>query len=211
MNDLGDEYHDQTPEEYGGAEETDTYPEPPGSPAGRRRSGLSRLLETFAIVFGAIFIALAMQAYVIKPFQIPSESMEPTIMPGDRILVNRLAYRYGDIERGDVIVFRSPENPDIDFVKRVIAIEGDTIEISNHMVIVNGEALSESYIGPWLKPNEEIFTERDVPEGKVFVMGDNRDNSEDSRLWETGPWLDEEAIIGEAMLTYWPLTRIQRI
>lgn len=210
MNDLGDEYHDQTPEEYGGVEETGSYHEPLGSPV-RSSSGVSKLLETFAIVFGAILIALTAQAYVIKPFQIPSESMEPTIVPGDRILVNRLAYRYGDVERGDVIVFKSPENPDIDFVKRAIAIGGDTIEVNNHMVIVNGDPLSEDYIGPWLKPNEPIFTAREVPAGKVFVMGDNRDNSDDSRLWEEGPWLDEDAIIGEAILTYWPLTRIHRI
>lgn len=211
MNDLGDEHNNQTPDEYGGVAETGGYHQPPGPLVKKRRSGASKLLETFAIVFGAILIALTVQAYVVKPFQIPSESMEPTIVPGDRILVNRLAYRYGEVERGDVIVFRSPENPDIDFVKRAIAVGGDTIEVNNHMVIVNGEALIEDYIGPWLNPNEPIFTAREVPEGKVFVMGDNRDNSDDSRLWEEGPWLDEDAIIGEAVLTYWPLTRIQRI
>jgi signal peptidase I len=132
--------------------------------------------------------------------------MQPTIEPGDRILVNRLSYRIGDVERGDIIVFKSPQDHEVDFVKRVIAVGGDTIEVDNHMVRVNGEPIVEDYISQWVNP-DRIFPEQTVPEGKFFVMGDNRDNSQDSRLWNP-PWLYEEDIIGKAFIIYWPPSRV---
>jgi signal peptidase I len=210
---LGEEYENQVPESFGDSQETQVLPPHPDSRKLRRkkkRSGTSMVLESIAIIIGAILIAVLMQSFIVKPFQIPSESMQPTIEPGDRILVNRLAYRFGDVEQGDIIVFESPQDPETDFVKRVIAVGGDTIEIDNHMVIVNGEALSEDYIGPWLNPNEPIFAQRTVPDGFVFVMGDNRDNSDDGRRW-ADPFLNEEKIVGKAGAVYWPLSRLQRL
>lgn len=146
------------------------------------------------------------QAYLIKPFQIPSESMVPTIDPGDRILINRLAYRYGDVKRGDIIVFKAPNDPGTDYVKRVVAVAGDTVEVKRGGVIVNGEPQIENFTNP-----ESIdvsnFTMQTVPEGNVFVMGDNRTNSQDGRFWKP-PWLPVENIIGKGFFTYWPPGRM---
>ena len=147
-----------------------------------------------------------MQAYLIKPFQIPSESMEPTIDPGDRILVNRLAYRYGDIKRGDVIVFKAPNEPDTDFVKRVVALAGDTVEVKRGQVIVNGEPQVENFISR-ATVDVSNFPATKIPEGNVFVMGDNRTNSQDARFWKP-PWLPVENVIGKAFFTYWPPGRM---
>lgn len=214
MDDLGEEYGNETPETIVDRAGEGGQPPPQHQPHAlrrkKRRSAGAKVLEIIAIVLGAVLIAVLTQSFIVKPFQIPSESMQPTIEPGDRILVNRLSYRIGDVERGDIIVFKSPQDPDTDFVKRIIAVGGDTIEIDNRMVIVNGEALTEDYIAPWLNPNEPLFALRTVPEGTVFVMGDNRDNSGDSRRW-TDPFLPEEDIIGKAMAIYWPLSRIQRL
>lgn len=190
------------------SEQTQVIPPQASPPRRRKRSATSRILEYIAIILGAILIAILVQGFVVKPFQIPSQSMQPTIEPGDRILVNRLSYRFGEIKQGDIIVFRSPNDPDTDFVKRVIAVGGDTIEIDNHMVIVNDEALVEDYIAPWVNPREPIYAKRTVDEGTVFVMGDNRDNSDDSRRWG---FLDQDEIIGKAVAIYWPLSRIQRL
>ncbi|MBE0429244.1 MAG: signal peptidase I [Thermoleophilia bacterium] len=161
-------------------------------------------LEIVGILAGAVALAFVLQAYLVKPFQIPSESMEPTIGPGDRILVNRLAYRYGTIERGDVIVFKSPQDPDVDFVKRVIAVAGDTVEVKQGLVILNGEPLIEPYVQA---PDSSTFPSRQIPEDAVFVMGDNRRNSDDSRFWQP-PWLPLDNVIGEAFIKYWPPERI---
>jgi len=170
------------------------------------RSSVRSVLEVIGILLGAIIAAWVIQAYLVKPFQIPSESMVPTINPGDRILINRLAYRYGDIKRGDVIVFKAPNEPDTDFVKRVIAVAGDTVEVKNGGVIVNGEPQIEKYTNPDA-PDHSTFTMQTVPEGNVFVMGDNRTNSQDGRFWKP-PWLPVENVIGKAFFTYWPPGRM---
>lgn len=170
-----------------------------------RSTGRS-ILEVIGIFFSAIIIAWVIQAYLVKPFQIPSESMVPTVDPGDRILVNRLAYRFGDIKRGDIIVFKAPFDPETDFVKRVVAVAGDTVEVKRGGVIVNGEPQIENFTS-----TESIdistFTMQTVPEGNVFVMGDNRTNSQDGRFWNP-PWLPVENVIGKAFFTYWPPGRL---
>ncbi len=170
------------------------------------RSAFRSVLETIGILLGAILVAWVLQAYLVKPFQIPSESMEPTIDPGDRILVNRLAYRYGEVQRGDIIVFKAPPEPDVDFVKRVVALAGDTVEVKRGQVIVNGEPQVEDYINP-NTVDVSNFPATTIPEGNVFVMGDNRTNSQDARFWNP-PWLPKENIIGKAFFTYWPLNRL---
>lgn len=155
----------------------------------------------------AIIIAYLLQALVVKPFEIPSGSMEPTLVPGDRVLVNRLAYKYGDIQRGDIIVFESPTEPGVDFIKRVIAVGGDTIEVKKGQVLVNGEPQVEDYV----QVNDvSFFRYNVVPPGKLFVMGDNRTDSQDSRVWKV-PWLDEDSVIGKAFMIYWPPSRIGRL
>jgi signal peptidase I len=170
------------------------------------RSTARSILETIGILLGTVIVAWVMQAYLVKPFQIPSESMMPTIDPGDRILINRLTYRNGEINRGDIIVFKAPNEPGTDFVKRVIAVAGDTIEVKRGQVILNGEPQVENYI------NENAvdvsnFPATTIPAGNVFVMGDNRTNSQDARFWKP-PWLPVENIIGKAFFAYWPPRRM---
>lgn len=168
------------------------------------RSQARNLLELVVIFIGAIVVAFVLQAFIVKPFQIPSESMMATIDPGDRILVNRLAYRFGSVDRGDIIVFKSPMDPNVDFVKRVIALGGDTVEVKRGAVIVNGEPQVENYLQSIDVGN---FPQTRIPEGNVFVMGDNRGDSQDARFWNPH-WLPEENILGKAFLTYWPPGRL---
>ena len=180
---------------------------PAGSSRKKRQqteSPLRKTLEFVGIIASAIVLALLLQAFLVKPFKIPSSSMEPTLIPGDRVLVNRLAYKYGSPQRGDVIVFLSPHDPNVDFIKRIIAIEGDTIEVRQGRVLVNNEPQVEDYVQATDVSN---FSYQQVPPGHVFVMGDNRPDSQDSRLWES-PWLPEEDIIGKAFMIYWPPSRI---
>lgn len=201
---MGEETPNQTP--TGQPEEGQEFA-PPGytTPLKKRgsKSITHNLLEIILIVAAAVLVAWLVQAFIIKPFQIPSESMHPTLDPGDRLLVNRLAYRFGPVERGDVIVFKAPGDPDIDYVKRVIAVGGDTIEIVGGQVRVNDMPQVEPYVKA---VDVRHYSERLVPEGKVFVMGDNRADSQDSRFW-SDPFVPEEDIIGKAVMIYWPLSR----
>ncbi|MEK6536352.1 MAG: signal peptidase I [Actinomycetota bacterium] len=171
------------------------------------RSAFRSILETIGILAGAIVVAWVLQAYLVKPFQIPSASMVPTMNIGDRILVNRLVYRFGEVKRGDVIVFKAPIDPDVDYVKRVIAVARDRVEVTPQgAVVINGELQVENYTNP-NSTRLQPFTEQTVPEGNVFVMGDNRGDSKDSRFW-TSPWLPVDDIIGKTFFTYWPPGRM---
>ncbi|MEW6020247.1 MAG: signal peptidase I [Pseudomonadota bacterium] len=190
-------------------EEAGQQPAPPDQRPPKRkqkeRSALRSVTELVGIFVGAVIVAWLLQAFVIKPFQIPTASMEQTIDIGDRILVNRLAYRFGEIQRGDIIVFKSPTDPSVDYVKRVIAVGGDTVEIVRGQVFVNGQPIIEPYVvGPH---DVSSFAQQTVPQGTLFMMGDNRTDSEDSRYWKP-PWLPVENVIGKAMFTYWPPDRL---
>lgn len=182
------------------------------------------------IVGFAIGLALLIQAYLVKPFQIPSGSMAPTLEINQRVLVNRTSYHFGDPSIGDIVVFNPPqgaetgpqcgeppgprqacavpipEKSDTNFIKRVIAGPGDTLSISNGTPIVNGEAATENYTRP-CRGGEgcNLPKEITIPEGHYFMMGDNRGQSDDSRFW--GP-VPEEWILGKAFATYWPPDRI---
>lgn len=170
----------------------------------KKKHSFSRsILEFVLIVAGAAIVAYLLQAFLIKPFQIPSESMEHTLNVGDRVLVNRLAYRFGSPQRGDIVVFKSPRDSNQDLIKRVIAVGGDTIEVKRGKVFVNGESQIEYFA----QTDLSNFPAQTVPEGSVFVMGDNRNHSQDSRLWKP-PWVPVESIIGKAFMIYWPLDRI---
>jgi len=170
------------------------------------RSTARSILETIGIIAGAVLLMWTLQAFLIKPFQIPSESMVPTIDPGDRILVNRLSDTSGDIQRGDIIVFKAPHEPGVDFVKRVIAVGGDTIEVKRGQVIINGIPQVEDYVNP-LVMDVSNFPATTIPPGNVFVMGDNRTNSQDARFWDP-PWLPVDSVIGKAFFIYWPPQRM---
>jgi signal peptidase I len=164
-------------------------------------------------IFIAFVLAIFIRAFAVQAYKIPSGSMIPTLLVGDYILVNRLSYglripyykyilRWGEIKRGDIIVFVFPEDPSKDFIKRVIALSGETIEIRKKKIYINGKEIEDKWgffkdddVGP---PRDD-FGPFQVPQGHVFVMGDNRDESNDSRFW--GP-VNIENIKGKAFIIY---------
>ncbi len=165
----------------------------------RKESLRAALLETFETILLAVVLFLGINA-VSARIRVDGDSMLPSFNNGDYVIVNRLAYRLGDFQRGDVIVFPYPNNPSEDYIKRIIALAGDTVSVQASVVYVNGIALDEPYIN---EPARVDYPEIVVPEGHVFVMGDNRNNSSDSRHW--GP-LPIEHIIGKALFVYWPFS-----
>jgi signal peptidase I len=169
-------------------------------PKAKRSTLRGTIVEIVLIVAAAFVIALLVQAFLIKPFTIHQVSMRPTLEEGDRILLNRLSYRFRAEARGDIVVFRSPVNEGEDLVKRIVAVAQDRVKITGGKLYVNGVAQDEPYL------LEQDFSgemaEITVPDGHVFVMGDNRNNSGDSRLF--GP-ISTDSIIGSAFLVYWPI------
>jgi signal peptidase I len=152
------------------------------------------LLETIILAVVLFFAINAVSARV----RVDGFSMVPTLQDGEYVLVNRLAYRSHLPERGDIIVFSSPQTTDLDLIKRVIGLPGDTVEISGGAVRVNGQVLEEPYIAAAPVYNGEW----EVPDGKLFVLGDNRNDSSDSHAWGLLPL---ENVIGKAILIYWPI------
>jgi signal peptidase I len=191
---------------------TDPLPEEPAAPAAN--AALRSAVEWVAVIVGALVVALVVKTFLFQAFYIPSESMEPTLERGDRVLVNKLSYDLHDVNRGDVIVFELDEE-DVgedgirDLIKRVIGLPGDTIETRDGAVYINDRKLSEPYLpegtltgDPSVGSNPSI--ERQVvPEGHVFVLGDNRANSADSRYPYRGP-IPIEDIVGRAFILVWP-------
>ncbi|MFZ5639714.1 MAG: signal peptidase I [Bacillota bacterium] len=161
---------------------------------------LGEILESVAI---AVILAVIIRFFLFQPFYIPSGSMEPTLKPGDRIIVNKLIYRYSQPKRGDIMVFKYPRDPARDFIKRTVGLPEETVEIKDSKVYINNKEIPQPFLEPGLKFGS--FGPVEVPEGSYFMMGDNRNNSEDSRVWGTLP---RENIVGKAMFIYWPLSRI---
>jgi signal peptidase I len=152
------------------------------------------LLETIVLAVVLFFAINAVSARV----RVDGFSMLPTLQDGEYVLVNRLAYRSAQPVRGDIIVFVSPQSPELDLIKRVIGLPGDTVKISNGEVQVNGQTLDEPYIAA-----EPIYNgEWEVPQDNLFVLGDNRNDSSDSHAWGLLP---VENVIGKAILIYWPI------
>ncbi|HSH22671.1 MAG TPA: signal peptidase I [Acidimicrobiales bacterium] len=172
---------------------------------GREPPSLARnVVEWLAILVGALVVALVVTRFLVQAFFIPSLSMFPTLDKDDRVLVNKLSYDLHEVNRGDVIVFErlADQGSDIkDLIKRVIAVGGDEIEARDGRVFLNGTALDEPYVAPGAETTN--LDRQTVPAGHVFVMGDNRGDSRDSRFF--GP-LPEELIIGRAFVKVWPLT-----
>lgn len=176
---------------------------------GFRKSTVREYFES--IVITAI-IALFATTFVVQAFKIPTGSMESNLLIGDHLLVNKFIYgihsgfwskflAYKDLERGDVIVFKYPNNPEVAYVKRLIGKPGDTIEMFGRTVHVNGQPIKEDYV-QYIDPGSiyEHYGPYHVPEDHYFAMGDNRDNSQDSRFWGFVP---RENIIGKALVIYW--------
>ena len=196
----------------GASEPPDAGPgEPPRSRS--RPNAKRRVIEWLAIIVIALIVALLLRVFVVQTFFIPSASMTPTLKVGDRIVVNKLAYRFHGVGRGDIIVFRAPAavaqdcaTNDTDLVKRVIGLPGETISDKNGTVYINNKVLPE----PWLPKNDPdtytgTFEPVKIAPNNYFVMGDNRTDSCDSRAWGT---VNRSMIIGKVELRIWPLDRI---
>jgi signal peptidase I len=186
---------------------------------------VKRALEYAAVVVIAVLVALAIQAWLLKPYRIPSGSMLDTLRPGDRVLVNRMVYHLREPQRGDIIVFRYPEDPGVVFIKRVVGVPGDVLEVRDGRLYVNHRKAAEPYVhrtegradptvaqaaiaGSTLHDPWSLAEPYRIPVGNYFVMGDNRTDSDDSRDWGTVP---RAAIVGEGMATYWPLSRLRTL
>lgn len=156
------------------------------------------LVVSFVLVFGFV------RPFVVEAFWIPSASMVPTLKYGDRVLVNKFIYRFTEPERGDIVVFKSVQGDGQDLIKRVVGVPGDKISVRGGRLFVNGEPQREPYVNRKY-PDRSFAAPTTVPENHVFVMGDNRANSQDSRVF--GP-VPEKNIEGEAFLRFWPPDRI---
>ena len=155
----------------------------------------------------ALLSAFLIRTYVVQTFYIPSGSMHETLLEGDRVLVNKVSYHLHDIHRGDVVVFaRPPDFPvqDEDLIKRVVALPGETVEAHDRQVFVNGQPLTERYVEQRCAGTDD-FARVTVPRHSLWVMGDNRCNSSDSRVF--GP-ISRDLVVGRAFVLAWPFGRL---
>ena len=184
-----------------------TTAEPPAAPSGGippaiARNAISWLRDLSVSVVIAIIVIL----FLYQPVKVEGTSMTPSLVNEERIFINKFVYRFGisDIVRGDTIVFWAPEDSSRSYIKRVIGVPGDVVEIVDGTVILNGRRLEEPYL---IDANRDrmSMTRRLVETGRYFVLGDHRNSSNDSRSWGTVP---REAIYGKAVFVYWPLERL---
>lgn len=162
-----------------------------------KRSGLLSflvdVLETLVLSV-VLFVSINLVSARIR---VDGASMEPTLVSGEYVIVSRLSYRLGNPQRGDIIVFHFPRDPKEEYIKRLIGLPGDVVEVKDGSVYVNGQLLDETY----LKVKTNYTGAWNVPEGQLFVLGDNRNNSSDSHDWGTVPM---DYVVGKAILVYWP-------
>lgn len=171
------------------------------------------LLDTVQTFLIAAAVFLVIYVFLFRPFEVKGESMYPSFYNNEYVLTNLISLRFQNPKQGDVIVFKAPLDPERDYIKRVIGVPGDTILVKDGKVYVNNNELNETaYLKPDIKTYPGNFligeTPITVPEGKYFVMGDNRLNSSDSREWG---FVKKDEIIGNSMFVYWPINRIRFI
>lgn len=194
---------DETKKEPQGRMYEGAHAEPKKSRVGRT------ILSIIIMIVLVIGLSWFLRSFIFQAYEIPSGSMEETIMTGDMIFSEKLSYTFGDVEQGDIITFADPEIPSRTLIKRVIATEGQTVDLKDGKVYVDGVQLNEPYTDG--KPSYPLTTAYGtsitypytVPEGEVWVMGDNRTNSQDSRYFGSIP---VDTITGKALIRYWPLT-----
>jgi signal peptidase I len=184
-----------------------------------RKSVVREYFETIII---AVVLALFMRTFVVQAFKIPTGSMEPNLLIGDHLLVNKFVFAptlssaerailpITGIRRGDIVVFKYPEDTERDFIKRVIGLPGETVEVRNCAVLIDGRVLNEPYLDPAVvTPTDcggDYVLDGVVPDDHVFVMGDNRGGSQDSRV--IGP-ISEDDLVGRAFVVFWPQSHWQ--
>ena len=176
----------------------------------KKKSTVREYAEAIAI---AVVLAFFIRIFIVEAFKIPSGSMIPTLLVGDHLLVSKFIYKFTEPARGDIVVFKYPDDPSRNFIKRIIAVGGDTVEVRDKVVYVNGARQEEPYVQ---YVTQEVFpaesTSRDnfgpvtVPPNSYFMMGDNRDSSLDSRFWENR-FVNRRAIVGKALIIYWSWKR----
>jgi signal peptidase I len=172
----------------------------------KRKAGVAELILTAVVAFVLVFGFV--RPYVVEAYRIPTESMVPTLEVGDRVLANKFVYRFTEPERRDIVVFDSvEEGDDQTLIKRVVGVAGDEIQVQGGVLYVNGEEQEELYLND-ADQSRGFYGPTVVPEGHIFVMGDNRDNSADSRVF--GP-LPLENLKGEAFMRFWPISKISTI
>lgn len=203
-----EEFRPEASSELDGSKETRFFSvektaqnESPTLPASQTMSWGRFFLETLQTILLALVLYFMIDAVVAR-VRVENISMQPTLQAGEFILVNKLAYRLGDAQRGDIIVFHYPKDPSEDFIKRVIGIPGDSVVIQDGVVKVNNQSLTEDYIaappgyaGQW-----------QVPENSLFVLGDNRNQSLDSHSWGFVP---DDYVVGRALIIYWPINKMR--
>ena len=169
-----------------------------------QRKPKSQLRELVETILSAVIIAAFVMIFIARAYTVNGDSMLPTLHHGERLLIDKISYRFIDPSRGEIIVFKNPSNTSEQFVKRVIGLPGDEVANIQGVEYINGQHIEEDYT---MAPARIGFAPQIVPEGTYFVLGDNRNNSEDSRFSRVG-FLPRELIIGRAIWRYWPLNRI---
>ena len=168
----------------------------------KETSTTSEIKDWIVSIVVAVALAMFIRTFIVELYVVDGPSMRPTLESEERLVVNKFIYRFRPPEKGEVLVFQYPRDPSRDFIKRVIATPGDTIEIREGRVLVNDQLLTEDYI---LEKTRSEYPKSTVPEGRIFVMGDNRNNSEDSRFADVG-FVPYDLIKGKAMIVFWPIS-----
>ena len=158
-------------------------------------------------IVAAVVMALLIRTFIVELYIVDGPSMRPTLQHEERLVVNKFIYKMRNPEKGEILIFKYPRDTSRDFIKRVIAVGGDTIEIKEGRVYVNDQMLKEDYI---LEKTRTEYPKVTIPEGTVFVMGDNRNNSDDSRFADVG-FVPLDLIKGKAVVVFWPLDNIQSL
>jgi signal peptidase I len=165
---------------------------------------VSELKSWFRDIFFAVALAIFIVIFVIQPVKVEGTSMQPHLVDQERIFVNRFIYRFENIQRGDVVVFWYPRDTNKSFIKRVVAIPGDLVEIRLGSLFINGAKVDEPYLKPEFRDHES-FAKTVIPPDQYFVLGDHRNSSNDSRMWGFVPG---NLIYGKAIFRYWPVSRV---
>ncbi len=173
----------------------------------KERSTAEEIKDWVVSIVIAVALAMFIRTFIVELYVVDGPSMRPTLESEERLVVNKFIYRLRPPEKGEVLVFQYPRDPSRDFIKRVIATPGDTIEIREGRVLVNDQLLTEDYI---LEKTRSEYPKSTVPEGRIFVMGDNRNNSEDSRFADVG-FVPYDLIKGKALLVFWPISQYKTL